>query len=161
MRKRSFVFSFILFGMMFAGCSLTEKGSILKSAAKKAIDNPERIIDAAINCKEQIQSVEWYVVDYDKVNFDAAIIVPSQCGRVGLHQEAAWEEFVKKVPSHPLWNNDKDSEVYKSMQNQFYCHWRNPEAQLKRPSYKIEPRRKALSLLETYFHGCNYESKEK
>jgi hypothetical protein len=121
--------------------------------AGKAIRNPEVLTKP---CKVHIDNVEWNYVDYDGQDFYAAVITPTSCGRLGLNPKAAWHEFLEKVPPNDLWDNITSTDpVYRSMQNQFVCHWVNPEAQLNRQNYRIEPNRKELNILSTYLEGCN------
>lgn len=148
------------FGVLstFSFYAVVKSVPTLNSAVTKAIHNPKKLIKAAINCKYQIDSVKWREVEYSNKFFEAAVITPSECGRMGLNPNAAWDEFLTLVPDNKLWSDrSADNEITQSMKNQFFCHWVNPKAQQERLVYKIEPQRRLGSLLETYHAGCNIE----
>lgn len=125
----------------------------------KAITHRDIVLNPKENCTDNILSVDWVNLDQGSSKYISARIVPTTCGRLGLSPRKAWEEFLTKVPPHPIWDNVKEGDdVWYSMQDQFYCHYFNFKAQDGNEDYRIEPARKHNGLLKTYYYGCNYDN---
>ncbi len=159
---KKFVFLVIVLVGLGAGVNAVVKNqelrSDLKSLTSKVFRHRDIVFNPVKNCDDNIESVEWRTTDTYGKEYVSAFIVPTTCGRLGLDPKKAWHEFLDKVPPHPLWDDvNSNDPVYKSMRNQFICHWVNPEAQLNRPAYRIEPHRPSDNLLETYLNQCNRE----